>query len=38
MEVVDTQQWGQRIGRMIYRLYGLTENEIAIVKGEIGGK
>jgi GTPase SAR1 family protein len=34
----EIQQLDQRIDRRVYRLYGLTEEEIAIVEREIGGK
>jgi hypothetical protein len=39
-EVSDdvAQQLDQHIDRLVYRLYGLTGEEIAIVEREIGGK
>lgn len=30
----DTGKWEKEIDEMVYRLYGLTEEEIAIVEGD----
>lgn len=30
----DTTAWEQEIDRLVYELYGLTEDEIAIVEGK----
>jgi len=30
---VDTTAWKREIDRLVYELYGLTEEEIAIVEG-----
>ncbi len=34
----DTSAWEAEIDRLVYALYGLTEEEIAIVEGSSGGK
>ena len=31
---VDTTAWEQEIDRLVYELYGLTKEEIAIVEGK----
>jgi len=33
---MSVAQWGREIGERVYRLYGLTKEEIKIVEG--GGK